>query len=366
MIVPLTKPYFTDEESVEVAKVLESGWVMQGEKVNLLEKEISSFVGTKFAVAVNSGTAALHLALLALGIGEGDEVIVPSFSFIASANSVLYTRATPIFADIDPKTYNIDLRDIERKITKKTKAIMAVHQVGLPADIEGVLNIAKKNNLLVIEDAACSLGATYKEKQTGSFGDIACFSLHPRKSITTGEGGIIVTNDRRTYQLLKSLRSHGVVKKGNKETYPNLGYNFRMTDIHAAIGIAQFKKLNYSLAKRKEIAEKYNHSFGNSKDIVIPFTPPDFIHTYQSYLVRIKKGKVKRDLLIKKLEEKGVSSRGSVMAIHREPLYTKLFGKILLPMTESANDEGLIIPLYIQMTEKEQEFVIKSLREAIL
>ncbi len=366
MKIPLTKPYFTNEEGAEVTKVLESGWVMQGEKVELLEKKISSYVGTKFAVAVSSGTAALHLSLLSLGIKEGDEVIVPSFSFIASANSVLYIGATPIFADIDPKTYNIDPKDIERKITKKTKAIMAVHQVGLPADIEGVLSIAKKNNLLVIEDAACSLGATYKGKQTGSFGDIACFSFHPRKSITTGEGGIIVTNYPKVYELLMSLRSHGVVKKGNDATYPNLGYNFRMTDIHAAIGIAQSKKLAYSLAKRKEIAEKYNHSFSNSKDIIIPFTPVNYTHTYQSYLVRIKNGKTKRDIVIKKLEEKGISSRGSVMAIHREPLYTKLFGKISLPITERASDEGLIIPLYVQMTEEEQEFVMKTLREAVL
>ncbi len=364
MRISLTKPYFTNEESIEVAKVLESGWVMQGEKVQLFEREISSYVGTKFAVAVSSGTNALHLALISLGIKKEDEVIVPSFSFIASANSILYTGATPIFADIDPKTYNIDPKDIERKITKKTKTIMAVHQVGLPADMDSIIGIAKKNNLLVIEDAACSLGATYRGKQTGSFGNIACFSFHPRKSITTAEGGMVVTNNKKIYELLKSLRSHGVIKRGNEESYPYLGYNFRMTDVHAAIGLAQFKKLDYLLAKRIEIAEKYNEAFSDFKNIVIPFTPLNSTHTYQSYLLRVKGGRAKRDLVLKKLEKKGVSSRASVMAIHREPLYSKMFEKISLPKTESANDEGLIIPLYVQMTEKEQKFVIKVIKEA--
>lgn len=366
MKIPIAKPYFTEEESHDVARVLKSGWVMQGEKVKELEQKVSSYVGTKYAVAVSSGTAALHLALISLGIKEKDEVIVPSFSFIASANSILYRGAIPVFVDIDFKTYNIDPNDIERRITKKTKAIMVVHQVGLSCDMNSIMKIARKNKLFVIEDAACSLGATYKGKQTGSFGDIACFSFHPRKSITTGEGGVIVTNDRKIYDLLKSLRSHGVLRKRNKDTYPYLGYNFRMTDIHAAIGLAQFKKLDYILVKRREIGEKYNNAFSTSKNIISPFVPSGYLHTYQSYLVRIKDGKKKRDIIMKKLREKGISSRGGITAIHREPLYVGLLGKISLPKTESANEEGLVIPLYVQMTDREQKFIIKTLREAVL
>lgn len=366
MNIPLSKPYLNENEIKAVSEVIRSGWVMQGEKVELLEKTISSYIGTKFAVAVSSGTAALHLALLSLGIKEGDEVIVPSFSFIASANSILYTGATPVFADIDSRTYNIDPKDIEKKITNKTKAIMAVHQVGLSAEMDQIMEIAKKKNLFVIEDAACSLGATYKDKQTGSFGDIGCFSLHPRKSITTGEGGIIVTNSRNTYELLKSLRSHGVVKKGDKETYPYLGYNFRMTDIQAAIGLAQFKKLDFILKRRTELAQRYYESLSMLEDIDCPFTPSNSTHTYQSYLIRIKSGRIKRDPVLKKLQEKGISAKASIMAIHREPLYVKMFGKISLPQTESANDEGIIIPLYAQMTNIEQQYIINALKELAL
>lgn len=364
MKIPLSKPYFDDEEVKAVSEVIESGWVMQGKKVEEFERMLANYIGVKYAVLVSSGTAALHLSMLALGISKGDEVIVPSFSFVASANCILYAGAKPVFADIDIKTYNIDPNDIGNKITKKTKAIIVVHQVGLSADMAPILEIAKKNNLTVIEDAACSLGAKYKGKNVGTFGKIACFSFHPRKSITTGEGGLIVTQDENIASLVKSLRSHGV-EYNDGEKFVRLGYNYRMTDLQAAMGIAQFRKLNQILKKKEKISKRYNDAFSESGQVVPPYVPSDCIHTYQSYLVRIKKGRSVRDRLIKELGKKGIASKPSVTAIHEEPLYKKDYGKESLPMTEKANSEGLILPFYPQMTESDQDYVINSLMDAL-
>jgi perosamine synthetase len=366
MKVPLTIPYFTEEENIAILNVLKSGWIMQGPKVAEFEKKIANYVGVRNAVAVSSGTTALHLALIALGIKKGDEIIVPSLSFIASANCILYVGAKPVFVDVDSKTYNLDPKDIEKKISKKTKAIMVVHQVGLSADMDPIMKIAKKNKLFVIEDAACSLGATYKEKQTGGFGNIACFSFHPRKSITTAEGGILTTNNDKIAESLKNLRNHGLVRKNGIDTYPFLGYNYRMSDISAALGLAQFKKINPILKRKRELATKYNKAFSETENIIPPHTPSYSEHTYQSYVVRVKGGRGNRDRIMNDLEKKGIACRAGIMAIHREPLYVKMFGKISLPETESANDEGIILPLYMQMTNDEQRFVITSLKELAL
>lgn len=366
MKIPITKPYFTKEEEDAIVSTIKSRWIIQGPRVEKFEKKIASYLGVKHAIAVSSGTTALHLALIALGIKEGDEVIVPSFSFIASANCILYVGATPIFADIDPKTYNVDPKDIEKKITKKTKAIIVVHQIGLPAEMDQIMDIAANKKLHVIEDAACSLGATYKGKQTGSIGDIACFSFHPRKSITTAEGGILTTNSNDIAELLKSLRNHGVVRENGNDVYRYLGYNYRMSDINAALGLAQFKKLNAILGRKKELAEKYSEAFSDNRNITIPFAPFNVKHTYQSYMIRVKGGRENRDRVLKELEKKGIACRASIMAIHREPLYVKMFGMISLPETESANDEGIIIPLYMQMTDKDQQFIINTLKNLTL
>ncbi len=255
MKIPLTKPFFDEKEERAVIKVLRSGWIMQGSKVSEFEKRIANYLSVKYAVAVTSGTTALHLSMRVLDIKKGDEVIVPSLTFIASANCILYVGAEPIFADIDEKTYNIDPKDIERKITKKTKAVIAVHQIGLPAEMDEIRKICKDHKLFLIEDAACALGAEYKGKKVGGLSDLACFSFHPRKSITTGEGGLITTNNKNYYDELISLRSHGMINKNGEETYPLLGYNYRMTDLQASIGIEQFKKLELILKKRRKLAE---------------------------------------------------------------------------------------------------------------
>ena len=365
MKIPISKIFIDEQEEQEVITVLRSGWIMQGPKVEMLEKEIASYVTTTHAIAVSSGTAALHLSLLALGIKEGDEVIVPSFSFVATSNCVLYVGATPVFADIDKKTFNIEPQDIEKKITKKTKAIIAVHQIGLPAKLDKIQEICKKYKLLLIEDAACALGAQFQGKKIGSFGDVACFSFHPRKSITTGEGGMITTNNKEIAEMLKILRSHGAVKENGKEIYRYLGYNYRMTDLQAAVGLVQYKKLETILQKREEIASFYDNSFKNTTSITVPYIPENMNHTYQSYMIQIHHPKISRDVLAKQLEEKGITTRNGITAIHKEPLYKKLLGETVLPVTEEMANNCLIIPLYTQMTTKEQEYVTTQLKNLL-
>lgn len=361
MNIPISKVYFDKDEERQTTEVLRSGWVMQGKKVEELEENIAKYVGVKFAVAVSSGTAALHLSMLALGVSEKDEVIVPSYSFVASANCILYVGATPIFADVDERTYNIDPLDIEKKVSRKTKAIIAVHQIGLPCNLTAIEKICKKYKLFLIEDAACALGAEYKGRKVGSFGDLACFSFHPRKSITTGEGGIITTNSKLLCQKLISLRSHGMVKKNGREIFVELGYNYRMTDLQGAIGLAQLHKLDMLLKKREKLAQRYSAIFIKFPSVISPFVPQDMRHAYQSYMIRIADPKASVDTLARILEEKGIANKKGIMLIHKEPLYKKLFGTIHLPTTEKLEKEALILPLYPQMTIHEQDYVIDTL-----
>src|SRR3989338_4039590 len=255
--IPISKPYFNKQEEKVISDVIRSGWVMQGPRVSEFEEEFAKYVGSKYAVAVSSGTAALHLSLLAIGVKAGDEVIIPSFSFIATANSVVHCGASPVFIDIDQRTYNIDPKRVEeylanavKKNSKKIKAIMPVHQLGMPADMDYIMTIAKKYNLYVVEDAACALGSEYKGRKAGNIGDVGCFSFHPRKIITTGEGGMITTNDKKVAEKVRLLRNHGMTisphernKKVTikKEEYPLVGYNYRMTDLQGAIGLVQIE-----------------------------------------------------------------------------------------------------------------------------
>lgn len=373
--VPLTKPYFTNKEIGAVAKVIKSGWVTQGRKVAELEKLVANFVGAKYAIATSNCTTALHACLLVLGIGIGDEVIVPSFTFIATVNSILYVGAKPIFIDIEPKTYNIDPDLISSLITKNTKAIMPVDQIGLTCDIAKIKKIARRYNLIVVEDAAPSIGAKYKNKMVGSIADATCFSFHPRKVITTGEGGIVTTNSKQLTDKLKVIRNHGAsvsdikrheAKKVIFEKYKVLGYNFRMTDIQAVIGIEQMKKLDWILKKRKYFAKRYNEKLSAIEEVEIPYSPPYTSHTYQSYIIRLtKKAKTKQVELMEKLLKKGIATRRGVMASHLEPLYKKLFGKVILPETEKAAKETILLPLYPTITEKEQDYAIQSLKDCL-
>lgn len=358
MKIPISKPYISVEEEEACREVLRSGWIMQGPKVAAFEKAIAEYVGTPYAIAVSSGTAALHLSLLVLGIGNGDEVLVPSFSFIASANCILYVGAKPIFVDIDSKTYNIDPRDLEKKITGKTKAVITVHQIGLPAEMDAIKKICKTHKLFLIEDAACALGAEYKGKKIGSFGDLACFSFHPRKSITTGEGGMITTNNKTLYKKLQLLRSHGAMKKNGEEVFITLGFNYRLTDLQAAIGLMQFKKLPGILQKRLLLAKQYDEAFKKNRWITTPFVPAHVKHTYQSYLIQTHHPKISRDKLAAVLLQNGIVVKKGIMCIHKEPLYRSF--KTTLSVTEDVAKHSLLLPLYVQLTTLEQNYITSS------
>jgi len=370
--IPITKPDLGEEEKQLISQVIESGWVSQGPKVAEFEEIFARYVGARHAVATTSCTTALHAALSVSGIGPGDEVIVPSLSFIATANSVLYCGATPVFVDVDPETCNIDVQKIEETVTRKTRAIMPVHQMGLPADLDPIKKIAEKNKLLIIEDAACAIGSAYENTKIGGHGNIACFSFHPRKIITTGEGGMITTDDPTIAERLRRFRHHGMSVSDIErhmansviiETYPELGYNYRMTDMQAAMGIGQMKKLSFLLDARKQMARMYDNELGKIPHIRIPQVPSYARHNYQSYWIELlDSAPVDRNTLMAKLLEKGIATRRGIMAIHRELCYQAYAG-IYLPNTDRLTDNTLLLPLYPALSAEEQTFIINSIKE---
>lgn len=371
--IQVTKPYFNQDEEKEVIKTLRSGWIVQGPRVEEFERTFAKYVGVRYAVATNSCTSALHLALLLLGVGPGDEVIVPSFTFIATPNSVVYTGATPVFADVDVATYNFDPQDVERKITKRTKVIMPVHQAGLAAPMHELMAIAKKYKIAIVEDAAHGVACRINGRHVGTFGDIGCFSFHPRKSITTAEGGMLVTNNKDFDMRARILRSHGTSvsdrtrhesKKFIDETYEELGYNYRMSDVHASIGIAQFRKLNTILEKRILLANRYTKTFSKSKFIIPPMVPEEYTHAYHSYVIRLSEDcPLPREVIMNKLLAKGISTRIGIKSCHLEPHYRK--NKIRLKNTELLAKTVITLPMYPTMTYEEQDFVIKSLSKLL-
>lgn len=373
MKIPLQSTYFDKKEEKAVASVLRSGWVTQGPRVAEFENIVKNYVGAKYAVATTSATTALFLSLKALGVGKGDEVLVPSFSFIATTNVVVHVGATPVFIDIDPKSYNINTDLIDKLITPKTKAIIPVDQVGLPCDLDKVYKIAKTYKLHVIEDAACGLGSKYKDKMIGGRGRSVCFSFHPRKIITTGEGGMITTNSKTHADNLRMLRHHGmsvsdVVRhesnKITREAYPIVGYNFRMSDIQAAIGIEQMKKIQKILKKRAYLANRYTKRFSESKWIAPPYASKDCTPNWQSYIIRLRPNKnISRDNLRQKLLDVGIATQIGIMSAHLEMPYRKMYKDLYLPETESATKETITLPLYFQMTEDEQDYVIDKVIE---
>ena len=363
-------PYFGKEEEVAVSEVLRSGWVAQGPRVAEFEKKFASYVGAEEAIAVSSCTTALHLALLALPVEPGQEVICPSLSFIATANAVVHAGCKPVFVDIERDSYNIDPRKIEEAITPRTKAILLVHQIGLPAALNEILTIAKKHGLAVVEDAACAIGSEYFGRQIGApHGEMACFSFHPRKILTTGEGGMITTRNPETAARLRRLRQHAMSMSdverhsSNKvkfETYDEIGYNYRMTDLQAAVGLVQLGRMEGFLSRRRVIANRYAESFKRFGWMQTPKEPEGCRHNFQSYMVRIAKdAPIQRDELMQALLERGVSTRRGVMPIHREKPYKNAEWDKRLPETNAAADETIIFPLYYQMTDEDIEYVIE-------
>jgi perosamine synthetase len=374
MNIPITKPFVGTEEEEAVAEAIRSGWISQGPKVKEFEDMFAEYVGARHAVATTSCTTALHAALAVSGIGPGDEVIVPSLSFIATANAVVHAGARPIFADIDPETCNVTAETIKRVITPKTKAVMPVHQMGLPCDLDPIVDLCRGKGLVLVEDAACAIGSEYKGRRIGAHGNIACFSLHPRKIITTGEGGIITTDDFMIAEKLRRFRHHGmsvsdierhVSKRVIIETYPEIGYNYRMTDMQAAIGIEQMKRLPVIVEKRRQAAEVYDRELSCLRHVRVPKIPDYASHNYQSYWIELEESQpVSRDDLMQRLLHKGISTRRGIMAIHLEECYSS--SRVSLPMTERITRNTQLLPIYPSMTDEEQRYVVSALRETLI
>jgi perosamine synthetase len=332
---------------------------------------VADRVGKKFAVALNSGTSALHAILLAYGITKGDEVIVPSFTFIATANSVLFVGAKPVFADVETETYGLDPEDVKEKITSRTKAVMPIHYGGLPCRVKELGEIAEDHELLLIEDAAESLGAKVNEKPVGSFGDAAMFSFCGNKVITTGEGGMIVTDEQSVYEKLKLIRSHGRAEtedyftSAKKMDYVTLGYNWRMSNIIAALGVSQIKKLDKAISLRRKNATYMSKHLSNIGKIKVPKPPMGYFHVYQMYTIEINEGKKGRDEIKKHLEDKGIMTKVYFFPVHLTQFYRKMYGFRggELPVTEELSERVLTLPMYASMTTDEMNYVISSIKE---
>ncbi len=368
MEVPFARPYFRGDEGEAVAAAIASGWVSQGPRVREFEQRFAERVGAAHAIATTSCTSALHLALYGLGVSPGDEVIVPSLSFIATANAVWQCGATPVFADVEPETLNLDPAAAERAITPRTKLIMPVHQIGLPADMDSLMDVAARHGLAIMEDAACAIGAHYKGRPIGSVGPVACFSLHPRKVITTGEGGVITVADDALAERLRQLRQHAMsvsdLARHNTnrvvfESYPERGFNYRMTDMQAALGLCQLDILDEVLERRRVRCERYNEALSAIPEIETPTDPPYASRTWQSYCIRIRpEAGIDRNELMQQLLDDGIGSRKGIMAIHEEAAYP---GEYDLPHTEAASHEMLMLPLFADLTAEQQDYVVARL-----
>jgi perosamine synthetase len=373
-MIPLTKPLVGAEELAGLATVIESRWLTQGARCAEFERLVAEYTGACYAVACCNCTAALHLALWTLGVGPGDEVIVPSMSFIATANAVRYCGATPVFAEVDPRTFNLDPDAAEAAITPRTKVIMPVHQLGLPADLDRFAALGARHGVTIVEDAACAVGASYHGRPIGSHSPLVCFSFHPRKVITTGEGGMVLTNDAGYAERLRWLRQHGMdvpdtARHGARqlvvERYVCVGHNYRLSDLHAAVGIAQMRRLPDLLARRRALAARYTAAFARHADLWPPYVPDGVEPNYQSYALRLAEdAPVERDRVLEHLLRRGIGVKPGVMTIHREPAYQDL-RRAPLPISERAADRSFLIPLYPELTFAEQDEVIAAVHEAL-
>lgn len=369
--ITFSRPYCFDEEADAAAEAIRSGWIVGGPRLAEFETRFAGLCGAQHAVGVSSWTAGCFLVLHALGIGPGDEVIVPSYTFIASVNVITHTGATPVFADIDPQTWNVDPKDVATKVTERTKAIMPVDQVGLPCDMDEIAKIAQDYGLMVIDDAACAFGSRNRDRPVGSLAPVTVFSLHARKVITTGEGGMIVTDDGELAARLRRLRHQGMslsdferhgMAPTTFESYPEVGYNFRITDIQAAMGLAQLGRLDEILAKRAAVAARYNAYLANHPVFRGPEVPQGLTHNWQSYMVAIKEGAdIDRDQVMTQLFERGVPTRRGVMASHMEAPYAD--SPADLPSTEIANRQNFQLPMHPALTGEQLDYILGALDE---
>ncbi|QPF86537.1 DegT/DnrJ/EryC1/StrS family aminotransferase [Bradyrhizobium genosp. L] len=374
-MIPIALPVLEAADADAAREAVLSGWVSQGPQVAAFEREFASFVGAAHGCAVSNCTTALHLALVGTGIGAGDEVITASHSFIATANCIRYCGATPVFADIDLATYNLDPESVAAAITPRTRAIIVVHQMGMPCDLSRLCELARRHDLILIEDAACAAGSTISidggwEPIGRPRGHVSCFSFHPRKVITTGEGGMLTTNDPELDRKFRLLRQHGMsipdtVRHGSSkvlfEEYVTVGFNYRMTDIQAAIGRKQLEKLPALVARRRAIAARYHAMLADVAGLELPVEPDWARSNWQSYCVRLP-GHVDQASLMQALLDLGISTRRGIMCAHREAPYLEAHVRSL-PQSEHAQDHCILLPIYAQMTEADQNTVVTALKQ---
>jgi dTDP-4-amino-4,6-dideoxygalactose transaminase len=392
LTIPLARPSIGDAEVAAAAATLRSGWITQGPEVAAFEREFAAWVGAEHACAVSSGTAALHLALLAVGVGPGDEVVTVSHSFIATANTVRYCGAIPVFVDIEPETYNIEPALVEVAITERTRAILCVHQMGMPCDIAAIAGIARRHSLPLVEDAACAIGSEIRgargwERIGKPHGEVACFSVHPRKLLTTGDGGMITTSHAERDAQLRLWRQHGMsvpdtvrhaASQVTIESYVALGFNYRLTDLQAAVGRVQLARLPGLLERRRRLARRYHRLLADVPGLRTPTEPEWARSNWQSYCVGLPEGCDQR-VVMQSMLDAGVATRRGVMCAHRELAYPRDAWSCGVPPgacdcppstcdrlreSERAQDRSLILPLFDQMTEPEQDAVVENLAHA--
>lgn len=369
-MIPYGKQTIDQDDIQAVVDVLKSDFLTTGPKIAEFEQTVADYVGAKYAVAISNGTSALHAACFAAGIGPGDEVITTPLTFAASANCVLYCGGTPVFADVDPKTYNIDPEDIRRKITDRTKAIIAVHLAGQPCDMDAIHSIAHEYGLIVIEDGAHALGSVYKGKKVGSLSDMTTFSFHPVKPITTGEGGIIVTDNEEFYKKMALFRSHGITRDDSMMTRNDgpwfyqqfdLGYNYRITDIQCALGCSQMKKLDRFLARRKEIVARYNEAFADCDNIITPYQLSDTESGWHLYIVQVKN--CDRRQVFEAMREKGIGVNVHYIPVYMHPYYQEHgYENVHCANAEEIYSHIISLPLYPGLTSEQQDYVIDTLK----
>jgi len=365
--------WIDNKDIKEVVKVLKSDWITQGPKAEEFEKAVAKYCGAKYAVAVSSGTIALYAAYQVSGIKSGDEVITAPLTFAATANMIVHCGAKPVFADIQEDTLNISPKEIEKKITKRTKALAIVDFAGHPCDYEKIIKIAKKHKLLIIEDAAHALGSEYKRKKVGNFSDLTIFSFHPVKVITTGEGGMILTNNRKFYERLKIIRHHGIVKKSERGGWyyeiEEPGYNFRVTDFQCALGISQLKKINKFIQKRRKIVTLYNEAFKDIKEIIAPAERDYVKSAWHIYPIQfhLEKLKASRRKIFDCFQKENIRVMVHYMPIHLHPFYGKKFGYKIgdFPVAEKYYERAVTLPLFPGMTEKDIKYVIRTVKKII-
>jgi len=370
--IPLFKIYWDENDVKAVSDAIKMGmnWAI-GPRIEEFEKKIAAYIGTKYALAFNSGTSALHALMIAYGFGAGDEVIVPSFTFIATANAPLFVGARPVFAEIESETCGLDPEDVKKKITSRTKAIMPIHFGGCACKIRELRQIAKDRNLILIEDAAEALGAQIDDKKTGTFGDAAVISLCANKVITTGEGGVVVTDSREILEKMKLARSHGRLDTANYFTtsqymdYIDLGYNFRMSNILAALGISQLKKIKKIIRARKQNAAYLSKKLEKIPQIITPSSPAGYSHVYQMFTILVKNGRAERDRLKDHLGRAGIMTKVFFDPVHLTGFYKKSSGYKIgdLPVTEMVSAQVLTLPMYPSLTRKEMDFIAKSISD---